>query len=116
MELNETIQVSRKLAEYFVYYCGDGEHYVDLVERLREANTRYTLLEAVYILLHYGDRFLKQKMESMSQKKLEDLFQFFRTGDIEKVSHFRSNLIANISTFELEKIHQQEKYLVELLS
>lgn len=60
---------------------------------LREANTRYTLLEAVYILLHYGDQYLNQKMEGMNQKRLEKLFRFFRTGDIEKVSQFRASLM-----------------------
>jgi polynucleotide 5'-kinase involved in rRNA processing len=116
MELKEAVEAGEKLAEYFVYCCGEGDHYVELVERLREANTRYALLEAVYILLHYGDQYLNQKMGDMNQKRLENLFQFFRTGEIENVSHFRANLVASISMFELEKIHQQEKYLVELLS
>ncbi|MCH5584697.1 hypothetical protein MK805_06895 [Shimazuella sp. AN120528] len=115
MELKEAIQAGRELAEYIVYCCGEGEDYVALVDQLRQANTRSALIKAVYLLLCYGDVCLKQKMKGMSQKRLDDLFQFFRTGDIASLSHFRSALIANISTFELEKIHYQEKYLMELL-
>jgi hypothetical protein len=116
MELEEALQIGGKLAEYFVYYCGEGDHYVELITQLRAANTRYTLLEAVYILLHYGERSLGKKMDGMSKKRMKELFVFFRTGEIKQVSRFRSTLNNWITTYELEKIHQQERYLVELLS
>ncbi len=116
MELEEALQTAQKLAKYFVYCCGEGDHYVELVAQLRAADTRYTLLEAVYILLHYGERSLHQKMKNMSRKRMGSLFIFFRKGEIKEVSRFRSTLINWITTYELEKIHQQERYLVELLS
>jgi hypothetical protein len=115
VELKEAVRASREIAEYIVYCCGEGEDYVSLVDQLREAKTRSALLTAVYFLLCYGDICLNQKMEGMNRKKLELLFRFFQTADITAVSEFRSALIANISTFELEKIHYQEKYLLELL-
>jgi hypothetical protein len=116
MEWDKAEQTARKLAEYFVYCCGEGDDYVSLVEKLREAKHRSALLGSIMILLCYGDVSLGQKMEGMNQKRLDDLSQFIETGDIKLVSQFRSALIADISTFELEKIHLQERYLIELLS
>lgn len=116
MEWAKVDQFSKYLAEYFVYYCGEGDHYVKLTDQLREVNTRSSLLKAIYMLLKYGEVQCKQKMKGMSPKKLKDLFHFLKTGEIEKISQFRASLVADISTFELEKIHQQEQYLVDLLT
>jgi hypothetical protein len=116
MEWSKAKQTARELAEYFVYYCGEGDDYVPLIEKLREAKTRASLLGSVMILLCYGELSLGEKMEGMNKKRLDNLSQFIQTGDIKLVSQFRSVLIANISTFELEKIYLQERYLIELLS
>lgn len=82
MKLKEAVETSGELVECFVYCCDEGDHYVELVERLRKVNTGCTPLEAVYILLHYGNQYLNQKMEGMNQMRLEKLFRFFRTGNI----------------------------------
>jgi hypothetical protein len=116
LELKTAIKISNKMAEYFVYCCGEGEHYVPLMDKLRVANTRSLLQTAVYILLRYGHSHLKQDIENVSQRSIDDLFQFIRIGNRKEVSQFHSSLSTNISRFELKKIREQERYLLELLS
>lgn len=116
IQLQETLKMGRKLAEYFVYYCSNGEHYVALVDCLREAKTRSELLTTICILLRYGRLHLKQGIDGISQKKLDELYQFIREGKKEEVSRFHSSLITYVSTFELENMRQQERYLLELLT
>lgn len=48
VERKEAQQIGKLLAEYFVYSCGEGEHYVALIDRLRAANTRSTITKAIY--------------------------------------------------------------------
>lgn len=115
MELKEAIQTGKNLAEYFVFICGEGEHYVALIERLRAVTSRSGLLEAVNILMHYGRSHLNQELESLKQQSIDFLFQFIREGDKSEVSRFYSSLITNIANFEVEKIQEQERYLYELL-
>lgn len=116
MEGKEALKIGKKLAEYFAYYCSHGEHYVSLVDHLREAKTRSELLTTICILLRYGRLHLKQGIEDIGQKKMDDLYQFIREGEKEEVSRFHSSLITYISTFELENMRQQERYLLQLLT
>lgn len=116
MQLHEAKKIGKKLAEYFVYYCSNGEHYVALVDHLREAKTRSEVLTTICILLRYGRLHLKQGIESINRKKMDELYQFIREGNKEEVSRFHSYLITYVSTFELENMRQQERYLLELLT
>jgi hypothetical protein len=116
LELNEAQKIGKRLAKYIVYCCGEGEHYIPLIDRLRKANTRSLLLEAIYILIRYGKLHLKQGLEEVSKQDINNLFQFIRTENKEVVSRFHSSLSTYISTFEVENIHKQERYLLELLS
>jgi hypothetical protein len=116
LKLSEAIKTGRKLAEYFVYCCGEGEHYVELINHLRVSNTRSNVLTAICILLRYGRLHLKNGIEGISKKKMEELFHFIREGKKEEVSRFHTSLSTYISTIELEKIREQERYLLRLLS
>lgn len=116
MERKEAQQIGKLLAEYFVYSCGEGDHYVALIDRLRAANTRSTIIEAIYILIHYGTVHLKLKLEYLHEPKLKQLYQFIQTGSREEVIHFHSSLSIYIWEYEVEKIREQERYLLELLS
>lgn len=105
-----------KLAEYFAYYAGEGVHYVLLIEQLRLANTRSDFLIAVQTLINYGELQEKQCVDKIDQASIDVLLQFIRTGNIAQVSQFRSALSHHIWIYELEKIRQQERYLLRLLS
>lgn len=114
MELKEALRVGNKLARYFVYQC-EGKYYTSLVDRLRQANTRSNLVEGIYTLVHYGRNHLKIELKSVSQRDIDHLFRFIRTGNIEVVKLFHSSLSTHISNFEVEKIRKQEHYLLDLL-
>ncbi len=116
VERNEAQKIGKRLAKYFVYSCGEGEHYVGLIERLRAANTRSTIIEAIYVLIRYGTVHLKLELEELDEPKLKQLYQFIQTGSREEVTHFNSSLSTYIWAYEVEKIREQEKYLLELLS
>jgi hypothetical protein len=116
VERKEAHQIGKLLAEYFVYSCGEGEHYVTLIDRLRAANTRSTIIEAIYFLLRYGTEHLKLELEDLHEPKLKQLYQFIQTGSREEVTHFQSSLSIYIWEYEVEKIREQERYLLELLS
>lgn len=115
LQLPQALDIGRKLTRYFVYCCGEGEHYVALVERLREANTRSTILEAIYRLIHYGEVCLKYRIDDIDLGNIRGLFRFIKTGAKEDVSQFHSSLSTYIWNFEVEKIREQERYLLELL-
>jgi hypothetical protein len=116
LELHEALKIGRRLAKYFVYQCSEGEHYVPLIDRLRETNTRYTFLEAIYILIRYGEQQLKRVLEDVSKRDIDEFFQFIRTGSIVEISQLYTSLSSCISNFELENMREQERYLLELLS
>lgn len=107
---------SGKLAEYFVSYAGEGVHYVLLIEQLRFANTRSDFLTTVQTLINYGELQEKQCVDKIDQTSIDVLLQFIRIGNIAQVSQFRSALSHHIWIYELEKIRQQEQYLMKLLS
>ncbi len=115
LELQEALKIGKKLAKYFVYSCGEGEHYISLTERLRVANTRSALLEAIYTMIRYGKQHLKQGIKDINKQEVDTIFAFIRTGDKKEVSRFYSALNTYISTFEVEHIREQERYLLELL-
>jgi hypothetical protein len=116
MELKEANKIGEKLAEYFVCYCSEGEHYVSLIDHLREAKTRSEVVTMICILLRYGKVHVKQPLEAISQRKIEELYQFIGNGEITEVSRFHAALISNISMCELENMRGQERYLLELLT
>ncbi|WP_028777045.1 hypothetical protein [Shimazuella kribbensis] len=116
LKLEKVIEIANELAEYFVYHCGEGDHYVSLIDKLRESNTRSTLISSIYVLLRYGHIHLEQSMEKMNRRKMESLFHFIKIAKNEEVCRFHSSLITFISAFELEKIRNHERYLLELLS
>lgn len=118
MELSEAIQTGRELAEYFVYCCGEGDHYVELIERLRAARTRSTLVEAIYVLIRYGSLHLKHDLQNVNvdRQNIKNLFRFILKGKSDEISQFHSSLSIHIWDFELENIQQQERYLLELLT
>lgn len=116
LNLEKSIEIADELAEYFVYLCGEGDDYVSLIDKIRDSETRASLIKSIYVLLRYGHLHLKQSMEKMNRKKIDSLFHFIKTGEHDEVCRFRSSLITFISAFELEKIREQERYLLELLS
>jgi hypothetical protein len=116
LKLNEAQKIGKKLARYFVHTCGEGEHYVPLIKRLRESNTRSSFLEAIYTLIYYGEIHLDQNLEDVNEQEIEQLSQFIRTGNCKEVSLFHSSLSLFIWDIEIKNIHQQERYLLKLLS
>ena len=116
MEFKEAIKTGKELAEYFVYCCGEGEDYVSLIERLRDAKNRTTLAKAVYSLLRYGHLHLKENMKNMNKERLDALFDFISTGEIFEVRRFYSSLVTYISVFEFDNIRKKQTYLMELLN
>ncbi|WP_028776119.1 hypothetical protein [Shimazuella kribbensis] len=116
VELTETLELAKELAEYFVYLCGEGEHYVPLITRLREAKTRSSIIESIYVLLKYGHLHLKLTMKTMNRVKMERLFSFIKKAKANDVLRFHSAITTYIFAFELGKIQEQERYLLQLLS
>jgi hypothetical protein len=116
MKLNQALELAKELAEYFVYSCGEGEHYVPLITKLRGANTRSSMIESIYVLLKYGHVPLKLTLETMNQARMERLFRFIKNGKANEVLRFHSAVTTYIFAFELRKIQEQERYLLQLLS
>lgn len=116
MELCQALELAKELAEYYVYSCGEGEHYVPLITKLREVKTRSSIINSIYVLLKYGHLHLNLTMKTMNRVKMERLFSFIKNGKPNEVLRFHSAVTTYIFAFELRKIREQERYLLQLLS
>jgi hypothetical protein len=116
MELCQALELAKELAEYYVYSCGEGEHYVPLITKLREAKTRSSIIKSIYVLLKYGHLHLDLNMKTMNRVKMERLFHFIKNGKANEVLRFHSAVTTYIFAIELRKIREQERYLLQLLS
>jgi hypothetical protein len=114
-EETEMQAMDEKLAEYFVYYAAESVDYVLMMEQLRLSHTRSDFLQAMERLIVCADIQAEQSGAVLEQTMIDSLLSFIRTADIVQVSEFRSSLSYYISVYELEKIHEQEQYLLELL-
>jgi hypothetical protein len=47
MEFEVARKTGNGLAEYYVYFYGEGEHYVSIIQILREAQTRSSMIESI---------------------------------------------------------------------
>jgi hypothetical protein len=104
-----------QLAKYFVYYAGEGEHYVELIKQLRRVKTRKAFWYAVQRLLAYCDHQADQQEVCIHPHTIRTILTFIRTGDITAVSQFYATVCQAIWRYEMEKIKQQEQYLLHLL-
>lgn len=77
----EAQKTGKRLAKYFVYACGEGEHYVALIERLWAANTRSAIIEAIYVLIRYGTVHLKLELEELHEPALKAVIPFYPKGN-----------------------------------
>jgi hypothetical protein len=116
LKLRKAQLLADDLAEYFVYYSGDKENYVSLINQLRNSKTRISIMRALYSLLDDGDLSVPGHLENISVESLNALFEFIREADGNEVIQFLHNLTVCISKYELKRIREQEKYLLELLN
>lgn len=114
---SQLIQISKEIANYFVYCC-EGEYYLSLVESFRKAKTRNSLIEAIFSLLQYGESSPNQGKQplTITEQEWEELCQFIRNGGIYDVRQFHAEMISYICNVELEKIRLMEQYVAKLLS
>lgn len=113
--MGEQSRMGDQLAKYFVYYAGEGEHYVELIEQFRHVRTRKAFWFAVQRLLAYRDHQAVQQEACIHPTTLHSVLTFIRTGEINAVSQFYTIVCQSIWRYEMEKIKQQERYLLQLL-
>jgi hypothetical protein len=106
------MMLTEKLAEYFVCFYGDQDNYVSLMDELRNSNTRSSIIRSICVLIDNKQHFTKK---CLSQKNLNNLFRFIQEGSSKEVIIFHRMLTATISRYELKRIREQERYLIELL-
>jgi hypothetical protein len=109
--------VGKELAKYLVYSC-EHDDYVTRMDHFRLATSRQSLIEAIYSLYQAGEPVMIQstKPTQLSADQIETLCAFIRTEDIHEVKDLHTSMIRDIATFDLEKIHQMEQYIEQLLS
>ncbi|MCH5585333.1 hypothetical protein MK805_10160 [Shimazuella sp. AN120528] len=117
MTLADMKQIGKELARYLVYCC-EQEDYVTRMDHLRLATSRLALIEAIYFLYQDGEPIAVQSTKTiqLTSQQIEELCTFIRTGDIHDVRQLHTSMICDIAAFDLEKIHQIEQYIEQLLA
>jgi hypothetical protein len=117
MNLVQMKQIGKELARYLVYCC-EQEDYVIRMNHLRLATSRLSLIEAIYFLYQDGESIATQSKKpiQLTTCQIEELCTFIRSGDIHDVRQLHASIIQDIAEFDLDKIHQIEQYLEQLLA
>jgi hypothetical protein len=109
-------RVGKELAKYLVYSC-EHDDYVTRMDHFRLATSRQMLIEAIYSLYQSGEPVIIQSAKpiQLTADQIEDLCAYIRTKDIHEVKDLHTSMIRDIATFDLEKIHEIEQYIGQLL-
>jgi hypothetical protein len=110
-------RLGKELAKYLVYCC-EHDDYVTRMDHFRLATSRYSLIEAIYSLYQAGSAVSPQRTKPirLTDYQIEELCAFIRTKEIQEVKDLHTSMIRDIATFDLEKIHQMEQYIEQLLA
>jgi hypothetical protein len=110
-------RLGKELAKYLVYCC-EHDDYVTRMDHFRLATSRYSLIEVIYSLYQAGGEASPQRTKPirLTDYQIEELCAFIRTKEIQEVKDLHTSMIRDISTFDLEKIHQMEQYIEQLLA
>lgn len=117
MELVQMKEIGKELARYLVYCC-EQDDYAIRMNHLRLATSRLSLIEAIYFLYQDGEPIATQSTKpiQINASQIENLCAFIRSGDIRDVKLLHTSIIQDIASFDLEKIHQIEQYIEQLLA
>jgi hypothetical protein len=112
---NQLTRLGKEFAKYFVYCC-EGEQYVALIDQFRWAKTRPALIAAMSFLLQYGKFTTNQEPTiSITTQEWKRLNEFILDGEIDTVRQLHTTMIRYVSAYEMERIRETEKCIVELL-
>jgi hypothetical protein len=87
------------------------------MDHFRLATSRQSLIEAIYSLYQAGGTESPQRTKpiKLTDHQIEELYAFIRTKEIQEVKDLHTSMIRDIATFDLEKIHEIEEYVGQLL-
>jgi hypothetical protein len=113
MEKRQVKQICQKIVRFIVYSC-EGEQYPALMEFFRAAKTRKEWLDAMHLFIDYG---ISQKREDLpiTQQEWDDVWCFVHQAKIADVRDLHIAMIKVIARLELEKIHELEQYVTDIL-
>ena len=116
MEFTQIKRWGKELAKYFVYYC-EQENYIEQMNQFRMSSTRLDLITAIHSLQLEGEPLSTQSKQppQITPKNIELLCEFIRTAKKNEVRQLHTLMIEEIAQLELEKIHQMEQYMIDLL-